>query len=149
MPVDTALPMTRIPFVELRFPPEGRSQAEIQSRLRRHYQRLRAIREGIDPPMKADGRSMKQAAWTVWMTLISPGPRGNASSAAPPVWQRDQRPSPASSTSPGKTARGWEVFHEGAKLIRIPSEHRADEIAAEIHADMSWMARATETPRRM
>lgn len=50
MPVDTALPMTRIPFAELRFPPEGRSQAEIQSRLRRHYQRLRAIREGIEPP---------------------------------------------------------------------------------------------------
>lgn len=149
MPVDTALPMTRIPFVELRFPPEGPSQAEIQSRLRRHYQRLRARRDGIDPPMRADGRSMKQAGWTVWMTLISPGPRGNASSAAPPVWQRDQRPSPASSTSPGKTARGLRYSVKGQRLIRIPSEHRADEIAAEIHADMSWMARATETPRRM
>ena len=52
MPVDTALPMTRIPFAAPRFSSEGRSQAEIQSRLQRHYQRLYAMRDGIDPPMK-------------------------------------------------------------------------------------------------
>lgn len=32
----------------------------------------------------------------------------------------------------------------GAQLVSIPSEHRADEIAAELHADMPWMGPANE-----
>ena len=37
-----------------------------------------------------------------------------------------------------------EVLKDGAALITIPSEYRADELAAELHADMPWMAPATE-----
>ncbi|MDF3605793.1 AAA family ATPase [Paracoccus sp. DMF-8] len=37
-----------------------------------------------------------------------------------------------------------EVLKDGARLIRIPGEHRADEIAAALHEDMPWMAPATE-----
>ncbi|WP_092897059.1 hypothetical protein [Rhodobacter sp. 24-YEA-8] len=33
---------------------------------------------------------------------------------------------------------------DGAELIAIPSEHRADEIAAELHTDMPWMGPANE-----
>lgn len=33
---------------------------------------------------------------------------------------------------------------KGAELIAIPSEHRADEIAAELHADMPWMGPTNE-----
>ncbi len=36
------------------------------------------------------------------------------------------------------------VFRDGARLIRIDDEHRADEIAAEIHAVMPWMSPATD-----
>lgn len=36
------------------------------------------------------------------------------------------------------------VLNDGAALINLPSEHRADELAAELHADMPWMAPATE-----
>lgn len=37
-----------------------------------------------------------------------------------------------------------QVLAGGAKLVSIPSEHRADEIAAELHADMPWMGPANE-----
>lgn len=37
-----------------------------------------------------------------------------------------------------------EVLKDGVRLISIPSEHHADEIAAGLHGDMSWMDPATE-----
>ncbi|WP_253879826.1 hypothetical protein [Paracoccus aminovorans] len=37
-----------------------------------------------------------------------------------------------------------EVLKDGARLIRIHSEHHADELAAGLHGDMPWMAPATE-----
>lgn len=37
-----------------------------------------------------------------------------------------------------------EVLRDGVRLITISSEHRADELAAELHAEMPWMAPATE-----
>ena len=37
-----------------------------------------------------------------------------------------------------------EVLRDGVRLISIPTEHRADELAAELHAEMPWMAQATE-----
>ena len=37
-----------------------------------------------------------------------------------------------------------EVLKDGVRLISIPTEHRADELAAELHAEMPWMAQATE-----
>ena len=37
-----------------------------------------------------------------------------------------------------------EGLRGGAQLIAIPSEHRADELAAALHDDMPWMASATE-----
>lgn len=40
--------------------------------------------------------------------------------------------------------RALQPLARGADLIRIPSEHRADEIAAELHADMPWMGPANE-----
>ena len=36
------------------------------------------------------------------------------------------------------------ALRDGVELIRLPSEHRADEIAAELHAEYPWMAPATE-----
>lgn len=36
------------------------------------------------------------------------------------------------------------ALRDGVNLIRLPSEHRADEIAAEVHADYPWLAPATE-----
>ena len=36
------------------------------------------------------------------------------------------------------------ILRDGVDLIRLPSEHRADEIAAELHAEYPWMAPATE-----
>ncbi|MDQ7777583.1 MAG: AAA family ATPase [Paracoccus aminovorans] len=37
-----------------------------------------------------------------------------------------------------------EVLKDGVRLIRIHSEHHADELAAGLHGDMPWMAPATE-----
>ena len=38
------------------------------------------------------------------------------------------------------------VLRDGADFVRIPTELRADEIAAALHADIPWMAQATEAP---
>lgn len=40
--------------------------------------------------------------------------------------------------------RALQPLAEGANLISIPSEHRADEIASELHTDMPWMGPANE-----
>lgn len=32
------------------------------------------------------------------------------------------------------------ALRDGVELIRIPNEHRADELAAELHAGMPWMS---------
>ncbi|MFZ1340545.1 MAG: AAA family ATPase, partial [Paracoccaceae bacterium] len=37
-----------------------------------------------------------------------------------------------------------EVLRDGVRPITIPGERRADELAAALHADMPWMAPATE-----
>lgn len=36
------------------------------------------------------------------------------------------------------------VLEDGVRLARIHNEHRADELAAELHAEMPWMGAATE-----
>ncbi len=41
-----------------------------------------------------------------------------------------------------------EVLKDGAMLITIPSEHRADELASELHAEMPWMARPPRSSGR-
>lgn len=37
-----------------------------------------------------------------------------------------------------------EAVRDGVRLASVPSEHRADELAAELHADFPWLAPATE-----
>ncbi|MEW2915017.1 hypothetical protein [Leisingera sp. JC11] len=36
------------------------------------------------------------------------------------------------------------VFRDGVRLVAIATEHQADELAAELHGEMPWMAPATE-----
>lgn len=36
------------------------------------------------------------------------------------------------------------VLRHGADVVAVPSEHRADEIAGEMHLEMPWMGPATE-----
>ena len=36
------------------------------------------------------------------------------------------------------------VLRDGAAVVGLPTEHRADEITAALHAEMPWMAPATE-----
>ncbi|WP_243265549.1 AAA family ATPase [Sulfitobacter sp. DSM 110093] len=43
-----------------------------------------------------------------------------------------------------KDRQRLEMFRNGATLVHVESEHRADEIASAIHCEMPWMAEATE-----
>jgi ATP-dependent Lon protease len=43
-----------------------------------------------------------------------------------------------------KDRQKLEVFRGGAELVAVETEHQADEIAAAVHAEMPWMAAATE-----
>lgn len=36
------------------------------------------------------------------------------------------------------------ILRDGVDLVRLPTEHRADEIASALHADYPWLAPATE-----
>jgi hypothetical protein len=40
------------------------------------------------------------------------------------------------------------ILRDGVNLIRLPSEHRADEIAADLHDEFPWMARVAEIGAR-
>ncbi|MCE6968812.1 AAA family ATPase [Cereibacter sphaeroides] len=135
--------MSRIPFIHAAFPDPAFSKPAIEKRLKRHSRHLAARKAGLEAPLPdddADDRAMKEGITAridiPWRTAHRISRRAEAISAC------FNRKSPLSRLKPEDRKR-LEVLRDGVDLVVLPSEHRADEIAAALHAEMPWMAAAT------
>ncbi|MFG6581386.1 AAA family ATPase [Sulfitobacter sp. 1A13191] len=119
--------MLRIPFADVRFPPENlQSEFEINTRLKRFLWRYR---ENMENPPDELGLSEEDRARIERRTQKYLRTVANQSGLA----HLDR-----------KDRGRLEAFRNGAMLMPVETEHRADEIASALHTEMPWMAPATE-----
>ncbi|WP_417274351.1 AAA family ATPase [Celeribacter halophilus] len=119
--------MTRIPFADVEFPPQDLpSEFEINKRLRRFLCRYR---ENMGNPPDELSLSDEDHAKIERRALRYLRTAANKSGMA---------------HLDSKDRKRLEVFRNGAKIQPVETEHRADEIASALHAEMPWMSPATD-----
>ncbi len=131
--------MPRIPIVAARFA-EVPAVTDIERRLYAHLARLRGRRGGGDPEAPSDGDEDIH----VWQLCLPRSDKIRIHRRARALHDRAEAATGLAHLSAATRAR-LAVLRDGTDLVTIPTEHRADEIAAALHADMPWMAPATET----
>ncbi|WP_299651221.1 AAA family ATPase [uncultured Jannaschia sp.] len=131
--------MPRIPIVAARFA-EVPSVTDIERRLYAHLAQLRGQRTGNNPGMPSDGDEDIH----LWQLCLPRSDKIRIHRRARALHDRAEAATGLAHLSAATRAR-LAVLRDGADLVGIPTEHRADEIAAALHADMPWMAPATET----
>lgn len=136
--------MSRIPFLEARFFDRSETRAVLEERLELHLHglRQRSRRSGIEPVAAGTGDA-----------AIAPQPTEGCHLGAKDqlkVNRRARRILELREKASGlshlrrEDRDRLESLEHGVKLITIATEHRADELAAAVHAQMPWMAPATE-----
>ena len=129
--------MSRIPFIEARFFEHSHTVLSVQKRLTAYLQDLRA---GKSPAPKItnfdliNGKSDGKVLPRDMTRIIARAER---------IVERQKTLSKLSHL-PFEEKAQLEGLSDGANLVCIPTEHRADELAAQLHAEMPWMAPATD-----
>ncbi|MBD9529767.1 AAA family ATPase [Paracoccus sp. PAR01] len=131
--------MTRIPFIEARFFDPHETQRMIEDRFVSHLRRRRVT--DLSAPIP-DSDEEDEHAPSLPLTL-NDCDRRRISRRAKRLLELREAASGLSHLRRDDRER-LEVLRDGARLIQIPSEHRADELAAAVHAEMPWMAPVTE-----
>lgn len=133
-----------IPFAEIRFPDPARSRSELEARSSKHFRAIRAERAGFDKPMNADGTVNEE----LWQELL-----WNGHIPRPALRRIDRRSACIAAREEERSGLGHlksedrkrlEALREGVSVVPVPSEHRIDELAAELHDRFPWMGAATE-----
>lgn len=130
------------PICDLRFDFET-SPAKIEAELTRFLRKLRWVAQGHDP---ADFDAVRDDhRWDDAMRACRPSLqdgdriRRRASALA------DRRLRASGMAHLGRDARETLAgLKQGVRMVRLASEHHADEIAAALHEEMPWMSRASE-----
>lgn len=137
--------MTRIPFALFPFPDSDLTEKAIERHLRQHLVRLIASKIGMEPPLNADGTidEAKHEGMLESIDLPYAKTRRLRDRAARIV-ERQAEKSPLSRMKAEDRKRIMPL-RDGVALIGVPNEHRADELAAALHAEFPWMGAATET----
>ncbi|MEG3662783.1 AAA family ATPase [Celeribacter halophilus] len=119
--------MPHIPFADVKFLPQNLpSEYELNKRLRRFLCRYR---ENMENPPDELSLSGEDHAKIERHTLRYLRTTANKSGMA---------------HLDSKDRARLEVFRNGAKIQPVETEHRADEIASALHAEMPWMSPATD-----
>ncbi|WP_411352973.1 AAA family ATPase (plasmid) [Leisingera aquaemixtae] len=135
--------MSRIKFLEAHFYDWDKDRRRIQRRLDRFLKERYALARGALRPDPDDEQD-----WLRWESdlLLSSLDRA----AQDRVDRRASRLADRRAAAAGlshlkrEDRHSLEVLRNGVSLIRVRSEHQADEIAAGIHGGMPWMAPATD-----
>lgn len=135
--------MSRIPFIHSKFPDPKMSRAAIEKRLTAHWHRLQK-NKAESPQGQVEEESVltpsiyaSEAGGLPWNV------KSRISRRASLIIDRYEKSMPLGQLKSDDRKR-LEVFRDGVDLANIGSEHRADEIAAELHAEYPWLGRATE-----
>lgn len=133
--------MGRIPFILGRLPDPKFTRSAIEQRLKQHFQRLKAQRairtrleSAVDVDQIDDDKQSKQIPWNARNKITRRAERIHACTLKKSVFAQ---------LKPEDRKR-LEGVAEGIAIVGIPSDHRADEIAAALHADFPWLGPATE-----
>ena len=133
--------MARIPFVLGHIPDPKFTKSGIEQRLAQHFLSLKAqktIRDQLEETVEDDetdvADSAKQIPWSA---------RNNITRRTDRIHACSVKRSVLGQLKPEDRKR-LEVLRDGLEIVAIHSDHRADEIAAELHADFPWLAPATE-----
>jgi hypothetical protein len=119
--------MPRIKFADVRFPdPNAPSVFDIEHRLKQHLINFREKMGKCKPDNQISDRDRRNILRKIAAYRDAVSRRSGMGHLADKDRQR------------------LEMFRDGATLVHVESEHRADEIATAIHSEMPWMAEATE-----
>lgn len=132
--------MPRIQFAKIEFPDPAHSRDAIYKRFKKHARERAMGRKGICPADQVEPDVDNLEVFDEWLSfgqLQSIGRR--ASQAA----RRYEQASPLFSLKDLERKRIL-TLSTGVPIIPIPSEHRADEIAAVLHQAFPWMQEANE-----
>ncbi|MEI4488631.1 AAA family ATPase [Frigidibacter sp. MR17.14] len=138
--------MTRVPFVLARFPDPQLTKLKIVERLERFWVKYHAATIGYEykANLAEDGRIDFEDWERRSKELEIPEDiKQRIRRRAAILAERNTTGTPLSDV-PEKDVRRLEPVKNGVDLIRIPSEHRADEIAAAVHAEFPWFGPVTE-----
>ena len=138
--------MSTIPFIEARFFDPKEDRIELETRLMRHLRKLRCRRIPPDlpaPPDEADTPGKIPDLDPMGIIRFSDNDEARIKRRVKRILERRKAASGLEHLKRDDRER-LEVLKDGARLIQISSEHRADELAAALHEDMPWMAAATE-----
>ena len=118
------------------------SAAEIESRLLEAFERFRRKSLGISEQQFS--ALEKGGEWAEIMDLICPNQEQTARMRRRAHRLLDIRERASGMGHLGQTERKrLSGLRGGVRLVQLESEHRADEIAAALHAEMPWMDGAT------
>ncbi|UWQ33848.1 AAA family ATPase [Leisingera sp. M527] len=135
--------MSKIKFIEAEFHNVDKDRRAIRQRLERFLKTRLALERGIVPPDQDDRDD--RLRWENELMQVGLGREGQDR-----VDRRVGRLAEGRAAAAGLShlklddRRTLEGLRNGVELVRIRTEHQADEIAARIHSGMPWMAPATD-----
>ena len=135
--------MSRIPFIEARFFNPDETTYTLEKRFVQHLRDLRS-RELPDTNAGAEyADSSENAARLCHSTSPSDQERARIKCRVDLLLERRKAASGIGHLTREQRER-LAVLRDGVRLAAITTEHKADELAAELHGEMPWMAPATE-----
>ncbi len=135
--------MTKIKFIEARFADPDEDEPAIRRRFEWHLRKLRAVQEGVSPQVPGDFEDELRWNEDLIAVRVSEKDCTKVARRARRVVQARKKVSGLSHLATDDR-RALEALRNGAELVQIENEHRADEIASAIHAEMPWMTMATD-----
>nr|WP_272211432.1 hypothetical protein [Marinicella sp. W31]MDC2877318.1 hypothetical protein [Marinicella sp. W31] len=128
--------MTRIPFVEAKLFPVGDSETDLEYRFENHLRKLREDKHSVEEISEEDD-------WHRSKDLVTSRDRARIRRWAVRIIKGREKVSGIMHLR-AEDRKAIEMLNTGVQVAEIESEARADEIAAALHAEMPWMAQATE-----
>ncbi|WP_252737450.1 hypothetical protein [Citreicella sp. C3M06] len=135
--------MTKIKFINARFADPDESEFALKRRFEWHLRKLRALQDGVSSKVPGDFEDELRWNEDLIAVRLSEKDRNKVLRRARRVMGARAKVSGLNHLS-SDDRRVLKAFRGGADLVGIDSEHRADEIATAIHAEMPWMAAATD-----
>lgn len=128
--------MPRIPFIDARFFDPAESHHGLEDRFQRHLQKLRDASADGTHDQAENGVSDPEGMFSG--PPISAADRRKIGHRTKRPLQRRDAASGLGHMKADDRAR-LQTLRYGVELMRIPNEHRADELAAELHAGLPWL----------
>lgn len=139
--------LTRIPFVEARFPDPNYTSSKLVDRFSRSWSAIREAKVGPKPEAKElpDDGLINMKEIDEWMEKVSMpySVTQRIKRRAARLAEAHKQRSPMTHLQDAEMRR-LDVVRGGVDLIRIRSEHEADEIASKVHEEFPWLGPATD-----